>query len=204
MRELFSRLLRGPQGPLPIREQGRPPSPNGASSFHLHWTAPTRPARAVRATLEVVDPPRTRDLYFFALQASFTDNGSHLGGAHLGLQWNRRHPGNAAANWGGYHSQARGGGILEGTESGLPSRPGDPNTRDFPWRAGRRYRLEIGPGSSTGWWLGTITDVASGETTAIRELRGGGDGLDGVVVWCEVFASCVIIEPQANACGVPP
>jgi len=158
--------------------------------MHLTWATPTRPALAVRATLEVVEPPETNDLYFFALQASFVEAGSHVGGAHIGLQWNRRHPGNTAANWGGYHSQTRGGAILDGTQSPLPSQPNDPNTRDYPWQSGRKYRFEIGPGSDMGWWLGTITDVTAGQTAVVRELHGGGSRLASPVVWCEVFAPC--------------
>ncbi|NND03470.1 MAG: hypothetical protein HKN91_11845 [Acidimicrobiia bacterium] len=144
----------------------------------------------MRATLEVVEPPRTNDLYFFALQASFVDQGAHVGGAHIGLQWNRRHPGYGAVNWGGYHSQSRGGAILDGTESPLPSQPNDPNTRDYPWQPNRAYRFEIAPGSSHGWWRGTITDLDSNEISIVRELHGGGSGLAAPVVWCEVFAPC--------------
>jgi len=158
--------------------------------MHLTWEVPARPVLAVRATLEIVEPPRTNDLYFFALQASFAERGGHAGGAHLGLQWNNRHPGNTAANWGGYHSQARGGAILDGTESTLPSQPNDPNTRDFPWAPQREYQLEIAPGRSPGWWLGSVTDVASGQRTVVRELHGDGTGLTSPVVWSEVFAPC--------------
>ena len=190
MRAFLNRLLRGPQGPLPTRDRGKPPSPNGASSMHLMWELSSRPALAVRATLEVVEPPQTNDLYFFAMQASFVDGTAHAGGAHIGLQWNNRHPGNTAANWGGYHSQERGGGILDGTPSLLPSTPNDRNTRDYQWQAGRGYRFEIGPGATPGWWLGTITDLTSGVRSAVRELHGGGTGLAAPMVWCEVFAAC--------------
>lgn len=178
------------QGPEPVRDRGRPPSGNGASSFHLIWQDGPQLAHAVRATLEVAGPPTTNDLYFFALQATFTDRGRDLGGAHVGLQWNARHPGNTAVNWGGYRAQDRGGAILEGTESELPSTPNDPNTRDFPWRPQRRYRFEIGPARDDGWWPATVADLASGEQVTIRELHGGGSQLRAPMVWCEVFARC--------------
>ncbi len=191
MLNLFSRLFGRPQGPGATRDRGRPPSPNGASSMHLTWLGgPPGGAKAVRATIEVIEPPHTDDLYFFALQASFLQATTQVGGAHIGLQWNRRHPGNTAVNWGGYHSQARGGSILDGTTSPLPSLPRDPNTRDYPWRPHRSYRLEIAPGSTQGWWLGSITDLATDETSVVRELHGGGETLAFPVVWCEVFAPC--------------
>ncbi|MCP3975910.1 MAG: hypothetical protein GY720_15625 [bacterium] len=193
MRSFFNRILGisdRPLGPLPIRESGLPPSGNGASSFHLIWQVPHATVIAVRATLEVTQPPRTSDLYFFALQATFTGTGGDQGGAHVGLQWNRRHPGSTAANWGGYRSQQLGGTILSGTESNLPSRPSDPNTRDFPWEPHRAYRLAIEPGYVPGWWLGTVTDLATGESTSIRELDGGGRSLRAPMVWIESFAAC--------------
>lgn len=158
--------------------------------MHLLWLVPDGPLQAVRATLEVIDPPQTDDLYFFAMQASFTADGLAVGGAHIGLQWNRRHPGNTAANWGGYQSQARGGQVLAGTDSPLPSRPDDPNTRDYSWAPRKRYRFEISPGTREGWWLGSITDLAAESTARIRELHGGGNALSAPMVWCEVFAPC--------------
>ncbi len=168
------------------RTSGRPPSPNGASSFHLWWDD-RGPFTAVEATLVVERPPATADLYFWALQVGFSTAEGSVGGAHLGLQWNARHPGSTAVNWGGY---GRAGGLLEGTPSALPSRPHDPNTRDFPWRPGVSYRLRIEPGSGPGWWRGTVTDVAAGQTTVVRELAGGGDRLTDPVQWSEVFAPC--------------
>lgn len=173
-----------------VRDRGRPPSPNGASSFHLYWQGAPRVVAAVRVTVEVVAPPATTDLYFFALQASFLDRGQEVGGGHVGIQWNRRHPGNTAVNWGGYRAQRLGGDELPGTESTLPSQPNDPNTRDYPWEAGRRYRLTIDAGADVGWWRGSIEDVASGAVAVIRELEGGGDGLGTPLVWTEVFAAC--------------
>lgn len=186
MRAFLDRIF----GPMGVRERGRPPSPNGASSFHLAWSPPVGDFDAVRATLTVPKLPTTSDLYFFALQASFMEGGVARGGAHVGLQWNARHPGSTAVNWGGYESQATGGAVLGGTESPLPSRPNDPNTRDYPWRAGVPYELRIEPGRETGSWLGSVTDLDRMETTPIRELMAGGSTLGSPLVWCEVFARC--------------
>lgn len=147
---------------------------------------PTDPApyRSVHAVLEVRHPPAVDRLYFWALQVGFADGG----GAHVGLQWNARHPHNQAVNWGGY---AAAGGLLEGTPSALPSRPDDPNTRDYPWSPGRRYRLAVAPvPGRAGWWRGTVTDLQSGLATVIRDLAGGGDRLVHPMVWSEVFARC--------------
>jgi hypothetical protein len=164
---------------------GYPTSANQASSFHLHWQLPsgTGPVVAAAVQLMVEAAPPVPDLYFWALQASFTGGGSRRhGGAHLGLQWNRRHPGNLAANWGGY---APSGSILEGTASPLPSTPRDPNTRDFDWAPGRAHTLRIAPDpGDEGGWVGTIDGVR------IRTLLAGGERLDGLMVWSEVFARC--------------
>lgn len=134
--------------------------------------------------LEVVEPPAVARLHFWALQVTFGSGG----GAHVGLQWNPRHPRSTAVNWGGY---APGGGLLEGTGSQLPSTPDDPNTRDYPWAPHQPYRLAVGPAPSRpGWWRGSVTDMASGRTTVVRDLAGGGDALRGPMVWSEVFARC--------------
>ena len=72
------------------RTHGFPPSGNGASSFHLGWRLPPGAGHLVSAsvTLEVLTPPVVDDLYFWALQVTFPGAGA----AHLGLQWNHRHP----------------------------------------------------------------------------------------------------------------
>lgn len=168
------------------RVRGLPPSANGASSFHLWWAVEAAADR-VEVTLEVLDPPAVDRLYFWALQVGFQGPAGKSGGAHLGLQWNRRHPGSTAVNWGGYTIDGR---LLEGSGSPLPSAPGDPNTRDFPWRAGVPYRLRVEPGLLPGWWRGVVVDLADGAETTVRELAGGGDRLADAVVWSEVFARC--------------
>jgi hypothetical protein len=170
------------------RTAGPPTSSNGASSMHLWWTPPAgrRPLTTVSAVLEVVEPPTVDRLHFWALQATFVDrSGRPFGAAHLGLQWHPGHPGGTAVNWGGYRSD--GSGELDAhAPSTLPSATGNVNTRDYPWRARTPYRLSIdGDGS------GSVTDLASGETTVVRRLDvGGAVALASPVVWSEVFARC--------------
>jgi len=171
-----------------LRTTGRPTSSNGASSFHLTWMlGPSASLVEVSAVLEVLVPPAVDSLYFWALQVSFA-GGADRGGAHVGLQWNARHRGGRAVNWGGY---APGGGLLRGTESTLASTPDDPNTRDYPWEPRRPYRLRVSPSAGlAGHWQGEVTDLATGDATVIRHLEAGGDRLVAPVVWSEVFARC--------------
>lgn len=141
----------------------------------------------VSVDVRVDDLPRHRSLVFWALQVDFVSRFRHFGGAHIGFQWNPRHPDARAVNWGGYDA---GGRILQGTRSPLPSAPDDPNTRDYPWEPGTWYRLGVSPGSTRGSWAGSVTDLSSGETVVVRELPAGGDRLARAVVWSEVFADC--------------
>lgn len=169
------------------REHGLPPSGNGASSMHLQWEGMAEGLEA-SVELEILEPPSVARLYFWALQVGFrsTSSPGSGGGAHLGLQWNPRHSGSTAVNWGGYD---RAGHILEGTASTLPSTVNDPNTRTWAWQPGRRYRLRVFAGRRD-WWWGEVTDLETGRATRVRELAGGGDRLSGFVVWSEVFAAC--------------
>lgn len=166
------------------RTRGFPPGGNGASSFHLAWHLPPDAGHLIEAavTLEVVTPPVVEHLYFWALQVGFPG----AGGAHLGLQWNHRHPRFGAVNWGGYEI---GGGLLTGTDSPLPSTPGDPNTRDYPWAPGRPYQLRVRRAAS-GVWRGEIVDRESGEESVVRDLLARGEFLAELLVWSEVFARC--------------
>jgi hypothetical protein len=84
-----------------LRTAGEPSSSNGASSFHLFWDLQPEPLIEVAATLEVLLPPSVKRLYFWALQVTFASGRRLRGGGHLGLQWNARHPGGTAVNWGG-------------------------------------------------------------------------------------------------------
>jgi len=164
------------------RTSGRPPSANGASSFHLtwRWDGPAPALARVAVDLTVLEPPRVPRLSFWALQASFRDGtGRRYGGGHAGLQHHPRYPGGRAVNWGGYGPDGR---ELTGTESPLPSALDNPNTRDLAWEPGRPHRIVIGRGD-TGWaaWV---------DGGWIRDLHAGGDRLTDVVVWSEVFADC--------------
>ncbi len=186
----WNRLLR-----LGTRTSGRPPSANGASSFHLRWDLAGR-FRSVEVTLEVLRPPEVTDLHFWALQADFGDrSGAHRGGAHLGLQWHSGHPGSTAVNWGGYDAAGR---ELWGSDSALPSRTGNVNTRDLGWLPGVAYRLSIDPvPGEAGWWSGSVVPLGpdrrtpSAPAVEVRRLHvPGSDELTGFVVWSEVFAPC--------------
>ena len=176
------------------RTWGEPRSGNGASSFHLIWDLPQVPLREVAATLEVLDLPSVKRLYFWALQASFVTGRQIQGGAHLGLQWHPRHPDSTAANWGGYGPADRGTRELEGSTSVLPSSRKNPNTRDFRWIPGHRYRLHIAPApdspESLFAWRGSVTCLDTGETTHIRDLYTRGEFLISPMVWTESFARC--------------
>jgi hypothetical protein len=166
------------------RTRGFPPSGNGASSFHLAWQLPASAGHLVAAsvTLEVLTPPAVEHLYFWALQVGFPGAGA----AHLGLQWNHRHPGFGAVNWGGY---AADGSLLTGTTSPLRSTPDDPNTRDYPWEAERAYRLRV-QRVGDGAWRGEVTDRFTGESTTVRDLMASAPFLGDPMVWSEVFARC--------------
>jgi hypothetical protein len=175
----------GSSTPTPQSEPG-----HGVSSFHLWWQGIDggAPLVEVTATIEVVRQPAADRLYFWALQTSFiSDRGTH-GAAHIGLQWNPRHPGNKAVNWGGYADAADVRSILEGTPSQLPSTPADLNTRDYPWQEGVAYRLRVS--RSPVGWQGSITDLSTGVTSVIRDLFAPGDRLGSFVVWAEIFAAC--------------
>jgi hypothetical protein len=163
------------------RTRGRPASANRASSFHLRWGGLPAgvPMVAAEAVLEIVEPPQVAELYFWALQVTFTDRGRRYGGGHLGLQWHPQYPGSTAVNWGGY---AASGGELSGSISALPSALGNLNTRDLAWEPGRRHRLTVTRGEA-GW-----TGAVDGQP--IRDLHAGGTELVDLMVWSEVFARC--------------
>ena len=119
---------------------------HGVSSFHLWWQGIDGGAAArggVGHAARCCASRLSDRLYFWALQTSFiSDSGTH-GAAHIGLQWNPRHPGHKAVNWGGYGDTSDVRSILDGTPSPLPSTPADPNTRDYPWQQGVPYRLRV-------------------------------------------------------------
>jgi hypothetical protein len=173
-------LSAGRAGP---RVAGYPTSPNRASSLHLRWELPPGVGAVVAASVVLVveAAPPVPDLYFWALQASFFDSaGRHYGGGHLGVQWHPQHPGSRAVNWGGYAPDGR---ILDGSASPLPSATGNPNTRDLWWDPGQSYTLTI-ERAAEGGWVGAVGGVP------VRTLEAGGDRLDALMVWSEVFAPC--------------
>jgi hypothetical protein len=160
----------------------------GVSSWHLWWDVPTRDqVVAVSAVLEVLEPPADDQLWFWALQASFTDgSGRAHGAAHLGLQWHPQAPDHRAANWGGYASPPAGG-ELDGTAPSLAGFSANVNTRSYPWQAATPYELRVERGDLG--WAGAITAPGE-EPVVLRELLAGGDRLASPVVWAEVFAPC--------------
>ena len=177
------------------RTSGRPPSANGASSFHLGWGL-SDPCHGVSVTLEVLEAPRVPRLYFWALQADVGSGAARAGGAHLGLQWHPQHPGSTAVNWGGYRAT---GGELHGSDSSLRSATGNPNTRDLAWRPGRPYRLTIAAVQASGIaappaghtaWRGSVQDLTNGDMVVVRDLYMTGDRIVGATMWSEVFARC--------------
>jgi hypothetical protein len=171
------------------RTTGNPTSSNGASSLHLWWLL-DEPLTEVAVTLEVVVPPPGDRLVFWALQAGFSDGTRPHGAGHLGLQAHPRHPGGTAVNWGGYRAASMGGGELDGSESPLPSALGNRNTRDFPWGPRRPYRLRIRRSAAGTGWTGSVTDLAAGVLTEVRDLHGGGHLLEHALVWSEDFSRC--------------
>ena len=173
-----------PPGRAAPRVAGYPTSPNRASSLHLRWELPVDADAVVAASVMLVveTAPLVPDLYFWALQASFTDGADrHHGGGHIGLQWHQPHPGSRAVNWGGYAPDGR---ILDGSASPLPSATGNPNTRDLWWDPGRSYTLTIERAAAVGGWTATVGGVR------VRTLAAGGDRLGALMVWSEVFARC--------------
>ena len=168
----------------------------GVSSFHAWWAGIDVREYVVEASavLEVVVAPAASRLYFWALQTTFTDAAGHeYGGAHVGLQWNPSHAGSTAVNWGGYGVVRDVTSILAGSHSLIPSTVDDVNTRDFPWVPRVPYRFIVYRKSEG--WAADVMDVATRSRTHIRTLHAGGDRLTKMVVWSEVFASCV--DPSA-------
>lgn len=159
------------------RLTGRPPSANGASSFHLVWDVPVG-EELVEASVSLIVPalPSVARLYFWALQVSFSDGS----GAHLGLQWGADPPRRLRhVNWGGYGPA---GAELSGEASNLPSSFANSNTRDYDWQPGHPYRLRISGEARR--WEGWVDD------TLVRRLDAPGETLQYPVVWSEVFADC--------------
>lgn len=184
---------------LSPRTTGYPTSSNSASSLHLRWDL-DGPLEVVSVSLTVTEAPSVDRLYFWAMQTDFVGpGGGAVGGAHVGLQWHPAYPGHTAVNWGGY---SHGGGELDGSTSELASAAGNLNTKNYAWEPGTPYRLTVRPllgdespldPAPTGRlrpWRATVTDIASGIETVIRDLHVAAEAVGGVTVWSEVFARC--------------
>ena len=155
--------------------------------MHLLWQIPPHPLTGVRADLTILQPPTVDRLYFWALQVNFVDGGVDRGGGHVGLQFHPDYPAKGAVNWGGYHPHGQG--ELTGSVSQLPSTLDNVNTRNYPWRPQRTYRLRVFR-PEPNRWRATITDTVEGTETVIRDLHVEADALIRPMVWSEVFADC--------------
>lgn len=162
--------------------------------MHLMWQmpAPTRsdPIVEVSAVIQIDQLPEVPRLFFWALQVSFVERAKTIGAGHLGLQFHPDYPVGGAVNWGGYHgSGSTGSGELPGSSLHIPSTLANPNTGDYPWQPGRRYRYRIYRSPERGW-RGSVVDLESGIETVIRDLWCPGSNLGDCMVWTEAFADC--------------
>jgi len=174
--------------PASTRVTGRPPSGNGASSFHLFWQLPAHePLCEVSTTFELLEEPAQHRLYFWALQAGFADAAGAHGGAHFGFQWHPQYPAMRAVCWGGY---ANVGGELDGGPTTFPSIDGNTNVCAYPWTTGQRWTWRIRRIGDGGVWRAELDDPNTGQTVPIRDLWCRGDQLVDPMVWSEVFAHC--------------
>ena len=174
---------KGGEGAGRERVSGYPTSSNRASSLHLSWELPpgTGPVVAVSARLTVDALPPVAELYFWALQASFRD-GPAAGTAAPTSACSGTRPTRAPAPSTGAGTR-RAAAILPGSESALPSGSGNANTRDYWWEPAVPHLLTIERAAGGGW-------AGSVDGTHVRTLAAGGDRLDGLMVWSEVFARC--------------
>ncbi len=178
-------------GPPASRTTGRPPSGNGASSFHLIWDAPPTFAEAA-VTFEVTTAPSVARLYFWAMQVSFVDPTNQratVGGAHLGLQFHPDYPNNGAVCWGGYRHGSAGSGELDGSALGAPSARRNVNVCNYQWQPDVAYRYRVFS-PSPGHWRGTITELSTGAEFVIRDLYSPATALTKPMCWTEAFADC--------------
>jgi hypothetical protein len=137
----------------------------------------SEPLVEVSATIEVVVPPSHPELYFWALQASFSGGGA----GHTGLQWFPKGRGRPAVNWGGYSGAGR---ELDGSVSPMPSVDGNVNTRWYDWQPRRPHVLRVYRSPDRRGWRASI------DGNVIRDLYVAGEHLTSPIVWSEVFAPC--------------
>jgi hypothetical protein len=172
------------------RVAGTPTSASGASSFFLWWDLPYgERLTEISVTLEVAIRPEIDRLVSFALQAAFLKPGG--GSCHLGLQHHPRFPDRGAVNWDGYTAK---GERLESDAPELPSAIGDEATRDLSWSKSAPYRLTIERGDEMADgrfpWIGSVTNLRTGERDEIRRLVGESPHLRDPVMYIESFGPC--------------
>jgi hypothetical protein len=172
------------------RVAGTPTSASGASSFFLWWNLPYgERLTEISVTLEVATRPEIDRLVTFALQAAFLKPGG--GSCHLGLQHHPRFPDRGAVNWDGYTAK---GEYLESDEPKLPSAIDELATRDYAWQKNQPYRLtierddEMPDGRFP--WIGSITNLRTGERDEIRHLVNESPYLRGPVMYIESYGPC--------------
>ncbi len=140
-------------------------------------------------TLEVVLRPEVDRLVTFALQSAFLKPGG--GSCHLGIQHHPRFPQRGAVNWDGYTAK---GEPLDSDVPALPSATDELATRDFAWQKGVQYRLTIERGDQMPdgrWaWIGSVTNVQSGERDEIRRLIAESPHIRGPVTYIESYGPC--------------
>jgi len=128
-------------------------------------------------------------LVSFAIQGTFVKPGG--GSCHLGLQHHPRFPDRGAVNWEGYTAK---GERLESSEPLLPSATQEKATRDFRWDKGVPYRLTIERGDERPDdvfpWLGSITNLRTGDRDEIRQLFSRSPYIRGPVMYIESFGPC--------------
>ncbi len=172
------------------RVSGTPPSASGASSFFLWWDLPYgEKLTEISVTLEVVRRPEVDRLVTFALQTAFLKPGG--GSCHLGLQHHPQFPERGAVNWDGYDAKG------EPLDSDVPTPTSildDAATRDFGWLKGVPYRLIIERGDEQDdgryAWIGSVTNLQSGERDEIRRLIGESPHMRGPVMYIESHGPC--------------
>lgn len=172
------------------RVSGTPPSASGASTFFLWWDLPyTEKLTEIAVTLEVVLRPEVDRLVTFALQSAFLRPGG--GSCHLGLQHNPEFPDRCAVNWDGYTAKGK---RLESDEPSSTASGDELATRGFRWQKGVPYRLSIERGDQlddgTYRWIGSVTDMQSGERHEIRRLLSRSPHMRGPVMYIESHGPC--------------
>jgi uncharacterized repeat protein (TIGR02543 family) len=131
---------------------------------------------------EFPSSPDPRWLYYFAIDAYFSDGG---GGAHGGIQWAG---GGQKANWGGYNLRYAGD-----TQSIVV---------DYPWVVERwyRYRVERQSQKNDGSWTWGfwITDLNTNMERYLGGVSSKGGSITDCVVWMETGYGVVATTTRAQ------